>query len=82
MRAGSGLGPFLRPADRLRRKHQPAIVDQAFQPVRRHIQRDDIARFFLARRLFQALGLKHAVDFALDFVELCFLADLMRRPSA
>ena len=45
-------------------------MDQVFQPVRRHVKRDDIAGLFLARRLLQTLGLQHAVDFALDFVEL------------
>ena len=44
-------------------------MDQVFQPVRRHVQRDNIAGLLLARRLFQTLGLQHAVDFALDFVD-------------
>src|SRR4051794_8785411 len=59
-----------RRAPLLRREQEPAVVDQVFQPVRRHVQRDDVAGFVLTRRLFQTLSLQHAVDLALYFVEL------------
>ena len=62
------MGSFTRRADLLWRKQESAVVDQVFQPVRGHVQRDNIAGLLLARRLFQTLGLQHVVDFALDFV--------------
>src|SRR5262245_45069597 len=66
---GSTLNLFPRLAILLRRDSKPAVVDQVFQPVRRHVHRDDIADPLLADGLLLALRQQHAVDFALNFVK-------------
>ena len=45
-------------------------MDQFLQPVRRHVQRNDVTGLLLAGGLLQTLRLQDAVDFALDLIEL------------
>src|SRR5882757_9889243 len=45
-------------------------MDQVLQPMRRHVQRNDVTGVLLAAGLLQTLPLQDAVDFALDLIEL------------